>query len=169
MVPLERLPCKKGLIDNLNPIYTALIFRDSKGNIAVATSTGGITGKLPGRIGDTPIIGSGTYADNRIGGASSTGHGETIMRSVLTHDVMKRMDYLKEDVQTATENACKNMTERFFGTGGVIALDKTGKVGIHFTSQRMAWAYQKLDKVYYGIEPDDHYEQLVVRPYYCHG
>lgn len=88
------------------------------------------------------------------------------MRSVLTHDIMKRMDYLNEPVQKATENACKNMTERFHGTGGVVALDKLGNVGIYFTSQRMAWAYQKQDKVYYGIELDDFYEQLVVRPYY---
>lgn len=124
---------------------------------------------MPGRIGDTPIVGAGTYADNRFGGASSTGHGETIMRSVLTHDIMKRMDYLGEDIQKATENACKNMTQRFHGTGGVISIDKLGKVGISFTSQRMAWAYQKQDKLYYGIEPDDHYEQIVVLPHYYYG
>lgn len=137
---------------------------DSEGNIAVATSTGGITGKLPGRIGDTPLIGSGTYADNRYGGVSSTGHGETIMRSVLTHDIIKRIDYLGEDAQTASDNACKRMTERFIGTGGVITIDKNGKVGVSFTSKRMAWAYQKKDKLYYGIEKDDRFEQTVVLP-----
>lgn len=82
---------------------------------------------------------------------------------------MKRMDYLGEDVQKAAENACKSMTERFHGTGGVISIDKKGNVGISFTSQRMAWAYQKQDKVFYGIEHDDYYEQLVVRPYYHNG
>lgn len=63
---------------------------DKYGNIAAATSTGGMTGKLPGRVGDTPLIGSGTYADNNIGGVSSTGNGEAIMKHVLTHDIIKR-------------------------------------------------------------------------------
>lgn len=110
---------------------------DRDGNIAVATSTGGITGKLPGRIGDTPMIGCGTYCDNRFGGVSTTGHGETIMKSCLAHDIIKRIEYLGEDAQTATETACKTMTERFFGTGGAITIDNKGNVGINFTSKRM--------------------------------
>ncbi|KAG5682879.1 hypothetical protein PVAND_012198 [Polypedilum vanderplanki] len=134
---------------------------DILGNIAVATSTGGITGKLPGRIGDTPLLGCGTYCDNRFGGVSTTGHGETIMKSCLAHDIIKRIDYLGEDAQTATETACNNMTERFFGKGGAITIDKDGNVGISFTSKRMAWAYQKLNTMHYGIEKDDHFEQIV--------
>lgn len=110
---------------------------DQYGNIAVATSTGGITGKLPGRIGDTPILGSGTYCDNRYGGCSTTGHGETIMKSCLAFDIIKRIDYLGEDAQTATETACKNMTEKFIGTGGGITIDSNGKVGVSFTSKKM--------------------------------
>lgn len=110
---------------------------DQYGNIAVATSTGGITGKLPGRIGDTPMLGCGTYCDNRFGGVSTTGHGETIMKSCLAHDIIKRIEYLGEDAQKATETACKTMTERFFGTGGAITIDGKGKVGIWFTSKRM--------------------------------
>ncbi|XP_070506732.1 probable isoaspartyl peptidase/L-asparaginase GA20639 [Chironomus tepperi] len=110
---------------------------DQYGNIAVATSTGGITGKLPGRIGDTPVLGGGTYCDNRYGGVSTTGHGETIMKACLAHDIVKRIDYLGEDAQTATETACKNMTDRFLGTGGAITIDSKGKVGISFTSRRM--------------------------------
>jgi beta-aspartyl-peptidase (threonine type) len=88
---------------------------DRLGNIAVATSTGGLSGKMPGRIGDTPIIGAGTYADNKIAGVSATGHGETIARACLAHDVVKRMEYLGEDVQTASQNACKRMTKDFKG------------------------------------------------------
>lgn len=88
---------------------------DSLGNIAVATSTGGLSGKMVGRIGDTPIIGAGTFADNKIAGVSATGHGETIARACLAHDVVKRMEYLGEDIQTASENACKNMTKDFKG------------------------------------------------------
>ena len=136
---------------------------DQYGNIAVATSTGGITGKLPGRVGDTPILGSGTYCDNRFAGVSTTGHGETIMRSVLAHDIIKRMDYLKEDIQTACDNACQSMTKRFVGTGGVIAIDHSGNVGVSFTSNRMAWAYQKYDKLHYGSDPGDNMEQIVVK------
>ncbi|KAL7028146.1 hypothetical protein ACKWTF_005737 [Chironomus riparius] len=134
---------------------------DQYGNIAVATSTGGITGKLPGRIGDTPVLGGGTYCDNRYGGVSTTGHGETIMKACLAHDIVKRIDYLGEDAQTATEIACKNMTDRFLGTGGAITIDNKGKVGVSFTSRRMAWAYQKLNMMHYGIEKDDHFEQIV--------
>lgn len=110
---------------------------DQYGNIAVATSTGGITGKLPGRIGDTPVLGGGTYCNNRFGGVSTTGHGETIMKACLAHDIIKRIEYLSEDAQTATETACKNMTERLFGTGGAITIDSKRNVGISFTSRRM--------------------------------
>lgn len=85
---------------------------------------------MPGRIGDTPLIGAGTYCDNNIAGCSATGHGETIMRACLAHDVIKRIEYLKEDVQTACESACKNMKTYFKGTGGVITIDDSGKVHV---------------------------------------
>ena len=110
---------------------------DQYGNIAVATSTGGITGKLPGRIGDTPVLGGGTYCDNRFGGVSTTGHGETIMKACLANDIIKRIEYLGEDAQTATEAACKTMTDRILGTGGAITIDSKRNVGISFTSKRM--------------------------------
>lgn len=61
------------------------------------------------------------------------------MKSCLAHDIIKRIDYLGEDAQTATESACKNMTERFIGTGGAITIDSKGKVGVSFTSKRMVW------------------------------
>jgi L-asparaginase / beta-aspartyl-peptidase len=117
---------------------------DQYGNIAVATSTGGITGKLPGRIGDTPVLGGGTYCDNRFGGVSTTGHGETIMKACLAHDIIKRMEYLGEDAQTATSTACKNMTDRFIGTGGAITVDHKGNVGVSFTSKRMVSAIETM-------------------------
>lgn len=86
----------------------------------------------------------------------------------MAFDIIKRIDYLGEDAQTATEAACKNMTEKLKGTGGAITIDSKGKVGVSFTSKKMAWAYQKLNKVYYGIEKDDHFEQIVVQiPYEC--
>lgn len=134
---------------------------DRAGNIAVATSTGGVGGKLHGRIGDTPIIGSGTYADNQWGGISSTGHGDILMRACLAHDVVKRMEYLNEDIQVASENSCKKMLIDFKGTGGTIGIDRNGQVGIAFTSQRMAWAYQRGNKLNFGIKSRDNFSQEV--------
>ena len=134
---------------------------DILGNIAVATSTGGIGGKLHGRIGDTPVIGCGTYCDNRFGGVSTTGHGDILMRACLAHDVIKRMDYLKENIQTASENACKKMLADLKGTGGVVGLDRNSNVAITFTSQRMAWAYQKESTLHYGIKKNDNFTQEV--------
>lgn len=134
---------------------------DSNGNIAVATSTGGITGKLPGRVGDTPLVGAGTYSDNRVGGVSTTGHGETIMKYCLAHDILKRIEYLGEDAQTATENSCKAMTDRLTGTAGAITIDAKGQVGVSFTSKRMAWAYIKGTTLKYGIEQNQHQEETV--------
>lgn len=131
------------------------------GNIAVATSTGGIGGKLHGRIGDTPIIGCGTYADNNIGGVSTTGHGDILMRACLAHEVIKRMDYLGEEIQVASQNACKKMLADFKGTGGVVGLDRDGEVSIAFTSQQMAWAYQKGSQLHYGIRKKDNYVREV--------
>lgn len=134
---------------------------DEFGNIAAATSTGGLTGKMSGRIGDAPIIGAGTYSDNNLAGLSATGEGEVIMKAVLVFDILKRMDYLGEDVQTAAETACYKMTERFDGDGGVIAIDKNGNVGIAFSSEQMSWAYQKGNKVTFGINPGDQFEFIV--------
>lgn len=134
---------------------------DEFGNIAAATSTGGMTGKMSGRIGDAPIIGAGTYSDNKLAGLSATGDGEVIMKAVLVFDILKRMEYLGNDIQTAVENACKDMTERFDGTGGVIAIDKEGNVGIAFSSEQMSWAYQRANKVFYGVNPGDMFEQIV--------
>ncbi|KAM7347983.1 putative isoaspartyl peptidase/L-asparaginase CG7860 [Cochliomyia hominivorax] len=132
---------------------------DSKGNIAVATSTGGITGKIPGRIGDTPILGCGTYADNKIGGVSTTGHGETIMRFNLAQKILSKIQYEHKTAQQATEDACKEMTERVTGTGGAITIDYKGELGIYWTSKRMAWAYTKGHNIVYGINYNEQFTE----------
>lgn len=134
---------------------------DEFGNIAAATSTGGLTGKMSSRIGDAPIPGAGTYADNKLAGLSATGDGEVIMKAVFVFDILKRMEYLGESIQTAAENACKRMSERFDGDGGVIAIDKEGNVGIAFSSEQMSWAYQKGDILLYGINPGEVLEQAM--------
>uniref|UniRef100_T1PCP5 Asparaginase n=1 Tax=Musca domestica TaxID=7370 RepID=T1PCP5_MUSDO len=132
---------------------------DTKGNIAVATSTGGITGKVSGRIGDTPLLGCGTYADNQIGGVSTTGHGETIMRFNLAQKILAKIQYGNKTAQQATEEACKEMTERLVGTGGAITIDAKGQVGIYWTSKRMAYAYVKSGKIFYGINHNEQFEE----------
>lgn len=126
---------------------------DSQGNVAAATSTGGRTGKYQGRIGDTPLIGSGTYADNQFGAVSTTGMGEDIMRFVLAKDIISRMQFLNQDAQTATRDSLEEMTKRTKGTAGAITVDAKGNVGIHWTSEKMAWAYQRAGKMYSGISP----------------
>lgn len=130
---------------------------DKNGNIAVATSTGGMTGKIVGRIGDTPLIGSGTYADNNCGGVSTTGHGETIMRYNVAHKILQRIEYLGEDAPTATRMVLEKMTQRLTYTAGAITIDASGNVGYYFTAKKMAWAYRKAGEVYYGIRNGDNF------------
>ncbi|XP_038212277.1 probable isoaspartyl peptidase/L-asparaginase GA20639 isoform X2 [Zerene cesonia] len=123
---------------------------DADGNIAVATSTGGMSGKAVGRIGDTPQIGSGTYADNSVGGVSTTGHGESILKYCLAHSIIKLMES-GINPTAATKTAVEGMTSRLNNTAGAITLSKMGDIGIHFSSRRMAWAYIKNKKLMYGI------------------
>ncbi len=124
---------------------------DHKGNIAAATSTGGMTGKLVGRVGDVPIIGSGGYADNRVGGTSSTGHGEAIMKVNLARLVLNYVE-AGTPVQQATDNALAYMKERVAETGGVIALDNRGNTGHSHTTPRMVWATAAGNKIESGID-----------------
>jgi beta-aspartyl-peptidase (threonine type) len=100
---------------------------DSNGELAVATSTGGMFDKLPGRVGDSPLIGCGTYADD-YGAASCTGHGEAIIRTVLAKSAV---DLLKAGVdrQSAAEQAVALLAEKTGGTGGLILIDRQGKIG----------------------------------------
>ncbi|XP_058811657.1 probable isoaspartyl peptidase/L-asparaginase GA20639 [Topomyia yanbarensis] len=134
---------------------------DKKGNIAAATSTGGITGKHPGRVGDTPIIGSGTYADNRVAGISVTGDGDTIMKVVLALDIIKRMEYLGNGINKAAEDALDAMSAGLKGTAGIVALDKEGNIGIVFNSEHMSWAYQRDNIVAYGVRKGEHIEEVL--------
>ncbi len=112
---------------------------DSSGRIAAATSTGGVPLKRPGRVGDTPLIGCGAYA-NELGGASSTGQGEPIMRvmlSKLSVDFLVRGSHPTE----AARRSLSFMADRTGGWGGIIVLDREGRVGYAHTSKRMAVAY----------------------------
>jgi beta-aspartyl-peptidase (threonine type) len=119
---------------------------DRSGNIAVATSTGGTPNKLPGRIGDSPLIGSGAYADSLIGGASSTGWGESLMKVLLaktTVDFIAR----KQTAKQAAKNAIKLLHDRVDGRGGVICVDKNRRSGFFYNTPFMARAVADQDGV----------------------
>ena len=118
-----------------------VVARDRGGNFAVATSTGGTRDKMPGRVGDSPLIGCGAYADNQSGAASGTGLGEALMKVVMSKAVCDLMGQ-GLPAQAAAEQAVKRLDDpRIKGWGGVIALDTQGRVGIAFNSPRMARAY----------------------------
>ena len=119
---------------------------DVTGNIAAATSTGGISLKRVGRVGDTPLVGSGAYCDNEIGGASCTGHGEAIAMVVLAHRTLSLLQSSRKDgehLPTAVEvieRSLKFMLERTGGRGGVIMITNRGEIAKSFTTPRMCWA-----------------------------
>jgi len=109
---------------------------DTKGNLAAATSTGGMTNKKFGRIGDTPIIGAGTYAENATCAVSCTGHGEFFMLGVTAFDVAARMKYKNLSLEDASREAIERLTE-INGEGGFIAVDALGNVVLPFNSEGM--------------------------------
>ena len=109
---------------------------DINGNIAAGTSTGGMTNKKYGRIGDSPIIGAGTYASNATGGFSCTGHGEYYIRLGFARDISAMMEYQKLDIQKACQAEISKLTQ-LGGTGGVIGLDKAGNIAMEFNTSGM--------------------------------
>lgn len=110
---------------------------DKYGNIAAGTSTGGMTNKRWGRIGDAPIIGSGTYANNLTCGVSSTGWGEYFIRSQVAYDVSAQMEYQQKTLKEATTDVIQNKLTKLGGTGGVVALDKNGNMSFEFNTAGM--------------------------------
>jgi beta-aspartyl-peptidase (threonine type) len=109
---------------------------DVHGHVAAATSTGGITGKRWARIGDSPMIGAGTYADDRAAAVSCTGSGEYFIRAAVAHEICARMRMLGEDVQTATQ-AALGQVEALGGTGGMIVVTPGGQHAVTFNSEGM--------------------------------
>jgi beta-aspartyl-peptidase (threonine type) len=112
------------------------VARDADGTIAAATSTGGITAKMPGRVGDTPVFGAGTFADNETCAVSATGQGEFFIRWAAAHDISARMRYLHEYVETAAETVVAALG-RIGGSGGLIAVDAAGRVALPFNGAGM--------------------------------
>jgi len=110
---------------------------DAGGSLAAATSTGGMTGKRFNRVGDTPIIGAGTWADNRSCAVSATGHGEIFMRAAVAHDIAARMRYGSRSLAEAVREVVHEELVGMHGEGGVIAIDTRGAVAMDFNSEGM--------------------------------
>jgi isoaspartyl peptidase/L-asparaginase-like protein (Ntn-hydrolase superfamily) len=108
---------------------------DQRGELAAATSTGGLFGKLPGRIGDTPLIGSGSWADDLVA-VSCTGHGEYFIRTNAAHDLSARMRYGGATLETAAQAVLDDIAG-LGGDGGLIAVDRTGRIVMPYNSQGM--------------------------------
>jgi beta-aspartyl-peptidase (threonine type) len=109
---------------------------DGRGNLAAATSTGGMTGKRWGRVGDSPVIGAGTYANNSSCAVSATGHGEFFIRTVVAHDISAQMQYAKLPLAESVMNTLARM-KGLGGNGGVIAIDAHGSIVMEFNSEGM--------------------------------
>lgn len=114
---------------------------DKQGNLAAGTSTGGMTYKKYGRVGDVPIIGAGTYANNQTCAVSATGWGEYFIRLGVARDISSLMEYRAMPVQRAADLVIKTKLEKIGGDGGVIAIDKFGNMAISFNSEGMYRAY----------------------------
>jgi beta-aspartyl-peptidase (threonine type) len=110
---------------------------DTHGNVAAATSTGGMTNKRYGRIGDSPVIGSGTYANNRTCAVSCTGHGEYFLRAVVAYDVSCLMEYKGLSLKDATDFVVHQKLMKLGGEGGLIAVDAAGNIVLPFNSAGM--------------------------------
>jgi beta-aspartyl-peptidase (threonine type) len=112
---------------------------DKEGKLAAATSTGGTAGKLPGRVGDSPLAGAGTYADNACGAASATGWGEAVIKTVLAKSACDLMS--KHPAQVAAETAIEMLQRRVHGLAGIILIDRRGRYGFAYSTPKMALAY----------------------------
>ncbi len=124
---------------------------DRKGNIAAATSTGGMTNKKFGRVGDSPMIGAGTYANNETCGVSCTGRGEFFIRGVVAYDVSCIIEYKGLTLQEACDTVIKDRLLNIGGDGGLIAVDKLGNLAFSFNTDGMYRGKKTSDETFIGI------------------
>ena len=138
---LKRLRKAKNKSTNLNLIQDKIgtvgaVAIDKYGNIAAATSTGGMTNKMPGRVGDSPIIGSGTWAQNNVCGVSSTGHGEFFIKYQVAKEVCTRIEYLNKSIVEASQEIIDEL-EQIEAYGGIIAIDYDANITMPFNTDGM--------------------------------
>ncbi len=133
------MPAQATVHEPMRPVGTVgAVALDAHGNLAAGTSTGGTYERLAGRVGDTPIIGAGTYADNRVGAVSGTGEGEYFLRAVLAHDIAARVEHGGKSLAEAAEAAMREKLTGRGGSGGIIALDPAGRPVCVFNTPTMA-------------------------------
>ncbi len=145
---LERLRCGDAGLSPMTISHfgtVGAVAVDEDGRLAAATSTGGMTGKRFDRIGDTPIIGAGTYADNRACAVSATGHGEIFIRAAVAHDICARMRYGGRSLAEAVREVVFGELAAMRGEGGVIAIDRHANIEMAFNSEGMFRASIKAD------------------------
>lgn len=121
------------------PGTVGAVARDATGSVAAATSTGGLANKRPGRVGDSPLLGAGTYADDDSGAGSATGLGEAIMRVLLAKTAIDTMRG-RIHPEDAARAVIGSMTRRIGGAGGIILADKAGRLGLARNTATMTWA-----------------------------
>ena len=135
--PEEAFPEKYGTV--------GAVALDMNGNLAAGTSTGGMSMKMYGRVGDSPIIGAGTFADNKTCAISSTGHGEYFMRTVLAHRIAMMMEYGHLSLKEAASSMIQTELRNLGGSGGVIGIDKEGNIALEWNTRGMFRAYKLSD------------------------
>jgi len=118
---------------------------DRAGNLAAATSTGGTTAKVPGRVGDSAVIGAGTYADNATCAISATGHGEYFIRNVTAHNISSLMRHAGRSLAEAADEVVNRQLVALGGRGGVVALDRAGNIAMPFNTPGMYRGYIRAD------------------------
>jgi beta-aspartyl-peptidase (threonine type) len=132
------------------------VARDRHGNLAAATSTGGMTAKAPGRVGDSPVIGAGTFADNATCAVSATGHGEYFIRWGIAHEVAARLRYAKQSLDAAARAILDELLA-VGGTGGLVAVGRDGAVALPFNTSGMYRGYvQGAGPVHTAIHDEDY-------------
>ncbi|KAI2657846.1 Isoaspartyl peptidase/L-asparaginase [Labeo rohita] len=165
---------KKNLNPDANPVECQMgkmgtvgaVAVDKDGNIACATSTGGMLNKMEGRVGDTPCVGCGGYADNNIGAVSPTGHGEAIMKVTLSRLILFHMEQgmcykISKTPEEASDLALTYMKERVDGLGGVVVVDSKGNYAARFSSKQMSWAAAQQGELHYGLYRGEHFVEPV--------
>ncbi|HMQ47799.1 MAG TPA: isoaspartyl peptidase/L-asparaginase [Saprospiraceae bacterium] len=156
---LEAENKQSGFLINANPDTkfgtVGCVALDKNGQLAAGTSTGGMTNKRYNRIGDAPIIGAGTYADNATCAVSCTGHGEYFIRYAVAYDVSAQMKYAGKTLLEAGNYTINEQLKAAGGEGGLIAVDHKGNIAMPFNSEGMYRAYAKPNERYIGIYKED--------------
>ncbi|XP_075899102.1 isoaspartyl peptidase/L-asparaginase-like isoform X2 [Nelusetta ayraudi] len=160
-----RMRWRKNLAPDANPVECQMgkmgtvgaVAVDGEGNVACATSTGGMLNKMEGRVGDTPCIG---YADNKVGAVSTTGQGEAIMKVTLARLILFHMEQ-GQSAEAASDLGLAYMQSRVSGLGGVVTVDPAGRWAARFSSQQMVWAAAQGDALHWGLWTGEHFTQNI--------